>query len=451
MKTSDREKIIILSFTLVVVMLGFGMVIPIFPFYIEHLGASGSELGLLVATSALLEFLFAPVWGGVSDRIGRKPVLMLGMLGYALSSLLFGLSTQLWMLFASRALSGILSSATLATALAYIGDSTSEEDRGGGMGILGAAMALGVILGPGLGGWLAGESLSTPFFFAAGLSLVSLLLILFLLPESLPVEARQPFDPSTGLRAGLAQDKRTEGKVSTVQLGELWPALFSPIGVLLLMVSLFSFALTNFEAIFGLYALEKFGYGPERVGAILMVVAIVSTVGKGALTGPATKRWGEAMVIKVSLLAGSVGFAVLLLANTYVTILLATGFFILSKTLLRPAAFSLISKRATPSTALRPFDGVYPEQSRRAQGRLGSGQGSGHRLGQGVAMGLSNSFMSLGRIAGPIWAGFIFDVNVNYPYLSGSVIMFIGFLISLVWVSQGGKETTGAELRPAAD
>lgn len=403
MKTSNRRNIIILSFTLIVVMLGFGMVIPIFPFYIEELGAGGSELGLLVATAACLEFLFGPVWGGISDRIGRKPVLMLGMVGYGLSSFLLGLSTQLWMLFASRALSGILSSATLSTALAYIGDSTSEEDRGSGMGILGAAMALGVILGPGFGGWLAGDSLSTPFFIAAGLSLVSLLLILVLLPESLPAQARQ--------QAG--------GKVSTVQLGELWHALFSPIGGLLFMVALFSFALTNFEAVFGLYALEKFGYGPERVGTILMVIAVVSTVGKAALTGPTTKRWGEATVIKASSLAGSIGFLVLLLADTYATILLATGFFILSKTLLRPAAFSLISKRATG--------------------------------GQGVAMGLSNSFMSLGRIVGPIWAGFIFDVNVNYPYLSGSVIMFVGFLISLVWVSQRREEIAGAKVQQAPE
>ena len=396
MKTNDRKQIAILSFTLVVVMLGFGLVIPIFPFFIEELGAGGSELGLLVAISALLEFVFAPLWGSVSDRIGRKPVLMIGMVGYGLSSLLMGLATQLWMLFASRALSGILSSATLTTALAYVGDSTSGEDRGGGMGALGAAMALGVILGPGLGGWLAGDSLSTPFFIAAGMSLVSLLLILLLLPESLPAEAR----------------RQGKGKVNVVNLRALWQALrprsgqalFSPIGVLLLMVALFSFALTNFEAVFGLYALEKFGYGPERVGTILMVVAVVSTVGKAVLTGPATKRWGEAAVIKASALAGSVGFLVLLAANTYATILLATGFFILSKTLLRPAAFALISKRSAGS--------------------------------QGAAMGLSNSFMSLGRIAGPVWAGFVFDVNVNYPYLSGAAIMFVGFLISLAWVSQ---------------
>jgi len=388
MDTGSRKNILVLSFALVVVMLGFGLVIPIFPFFIEDLGAGGKELGLLVAISALLEFLFAPLWGSVSDRIGRKPVLMIGMVGYGLSSLLMGLATQLWMLFASRALSGILSSATLTTALAYVGDSTPEKERGGGMGTLGAAMALGVILGPGMGGWLASDSLSSPFFIAAGMSLVSLLLILLLLPESLPAEAR----------------RQGKGKVNVVNLRALWQALFSPIGVLLLMVALFSFALTNFEAVFGLYALEKFGYGPERVGTILMVVAVVSTVGKAVLTGPATKRWGEAAVIKASALAGSVGFLVLLAANTYITILLATGFFTFSKTLLRPAAFALISKRSAGS--------------------------------QGAAMGLSNSFMSLGRIAGPVWAGFVFDLNVNYPYLSGAAIMFVGFLVSLIWVSQ---------------
>jgi DHA1 family multidrug resistance protein-like MFS transporter len=388
-KGTDRKKILILSFSLVVVTLGFGMVIPVFPFFIEDLGGGGSELGLLVATSAFLEFIFGPIWGSVSDRTGRKPILMLGMIGNGLSLFLFGLSTQLWMLFAARALSGILSSATTSTALAYISDSTSEEDRGGGMGILGAAMALGVMLGPGLGGWLAGESLSTPFFLSAALCLLTFILIFILLPESLPMEARK------------------QTSISTINPRELWKALLGPIGALLFMVTFFSFGLTNFEAIFGLYALDKFGYGPERVGTILMVVAIVSTIGKALLAGPTTKKWGEAKVIRGSLIAGSVGFLVLLLANTYVTILLATGFFILSKTLLRPAALALISKQASH--------------------------------GKGAVMGLSNSFISLGRILGPIWAGFIFDVHVDYPYLSGSIIMFIGFLMSLFWVKEHKK------------
>jgi DHA1 family multidrug resistance protein-like MFS transporter len=389
MNANNRKQIIILSFTLVVVMLGYGMVIPIFPFYVGRMGASGRELGLLVATSAFLEFLMAPIWGSVSDRTGRKPILTLGILGNGLSMLLFGLSTQLWMLFASRALAGILSSATLATAMAYAGDSTTEENRGSGIGMLGAAMGLGVIIGPGVGGWLGTGSLSLPFFVAAGLSLVSLLLIVSLLPESLPAEARQ----------------QAEGKVSTLQIGRLWRALSSPIGILLGLLFLVSFGLTNFESIFGLYAAIKFGYGPERVGVILMVIGVVSMLGKATLIGPVIRRWGEVAIIKSSLLASSAGFVILLLANTYPTILLATGLFILSKTFLRTALLSLASRRTT--------------------------------VGQGVAMGLGNSFISLGRIAGPVWAGSVFDANVDAPYLSGAAIMFAGFVVSMVRVSEG--------------
>lgn len=387
MDGNNRKSIVILSAALVIVMLGFGMVIPIFPFYIEALGGSGSELGLLVATAAFTELVFGPMWGSLSDRVGRKPILVIGLVGYALSSLLLGLSTKLWMLFAARALSGVLSSATAATAMAYIGDVTSEEDRGGGMGIMGAASGLGIILGPGFGGWLGSTALSTPFFVSAGLSLMTVILVLALLPESFAPGVRQ-------------QTEKTDEKKGFSLLRQ---AVFGPIGLLLFMIFLASFGLANFESVFGLYALEKFNYGTKEVGMILTVVGIVSTAGK-VFTGTLTRRWGDSLIIKVSLFAGAVGFLVLLSANTYITILLATGFFVLSKTFLRPSVLSLISKRTT--------------------------------IGQGKAMGLSNSFMNLGRIIGPIWAGFIFDVNYNYPYLSGSVIMFIGFLISLVGVSR---------------
>jgi DHA1 family multidrug resistance protein-like MFS transporter len=384
----NKKAFFILSIALVVVMFGFGMVIPIFPFFIENLGAGGSELGLLVATSAFLEFSFGPLWGSISDRFGRKPILMIGLFGYAISTFLFGISNQLWMLFAARALSGVLSSATITSAMAYVTDITTEENRGDGMGKIGAAMALGIMLGPGLGGWLAKGSLSRPFFIAAGMSVLSLVVVWGFLPESLPKE-KIPFDH----------------KLQLPQLKNLWEAVLGPTGVLFLLVALFSFALTNFEAVFGLYALDKFGFGPDQVGTILMVVAVVSTAGKALLTGPVTRKWGEAATIKVSLLAGSAGFLVLLGAWDFVSVLASTGFFILSKTLLRPAAFALISK--------------------------GAGED------QGSAMGLSNSFMSLGRIFGPIWAGFAFDLGPAYPYLSGSIFMLIGFGVSLAVLRKG--------------
>lgn len=398
MKTSNRKNIWILAFTLAVIMLGFGMVIPVFPFYIDSMGASGSELGLLTAISPLMQLIFAPIWGEVSDRKGRRPVLFVGVLGYGISMLFFGLASQLWMLFVARGLGAILSAATLPSTYAYISDSTSEDERGGGMGMLGAAVGLGMILGPGLGGWLAAGSLSTPFFITAGLSLVTLLLILLFLPESLPAEAR----------------RQTSMKVSpAAQLRQLWQALLSPIGILLFMAFLVSFGLTNFQAIFGLYALKEYGYDSKRVGWILTAAAIVSTATQGALTGPVTKRWGEATVIKVTLLASSAGFILLLLANSFVTVLLTTCLFTLPVALLRPAVISLTSKQADTR--------------------------------QGMAMGLNGSFTSLGRIVGPTWAGFAFDVNYRFPYLSGAAILLIGFFISLVWVSQESKVTASRD------
>ena len=132
----NRRNLAILFFTLVVVMMGFGMVIPILPFYIIEFGAGGSAMGLLMASYAVMQLIFSPIWGGVSDRIGRKPVLMIDVIGNALTQLLFGFSIELWMLIAVRVLAGSLSAATLPLAMAYMADSTSERDRGGEMGII---------------------------------------------------------------------------------------------------------------------------------------------------------------------------------------------------------------------------------------------------------------------------------------------------------------------------
>jgi len=386
----NSRNVAILFFTLVVVMLGFGIVIPIFPYYIVEFNAGGRELGLLMAVFAVMQFIFAPIWGQISDRVGRKPLLLLGVTGNALSLLLFGLSTQLWMLFVARALGGLLSSATLPTAMAFIGDSTSEENRGGGMGVMGAAMGVGMVIGPGLGGWLAEYSLSLPFFVAAGLSTLALILIFLILPESLPESERSV----------------AVGKLKGPQVGKLWQALLGPIGFLLFMAFLVSFALTNFEGIFGLYALERYGYTAQRVGTILMLVGLISAVVQGGLTGPLTKRFGEAAVIKVSLLGSAIGFGLMLTANTFTGVMLTVGFFVLSNTMLRPAVSSLTS--------------------RRAEG------------GQGVAMGLNSAFMSLGRMVGPVWAGFIFDIDISYPYVTGVIIMFIGFVTAMIWLAQDG-------------
>jgi DHA1 family multidrug resistance protein-like MFS transporter len=415
MKASNRKNIAILAFALIVVMLGYGMVIPLYPFYVAEMGAGGSQLGLLVALSALTELLFGPLWGSLSDRAGRKPILLLGLFGYSLSALLTGLSTQLWMLYAARALSGVLSAATSSTALAYVSDSTAERDRGGGLGMLGAAVGLGLILGPAVGGWLGSNSLSLPFFIAAGSSLLALVLAALWLPESLPAEARraQSAGPVAARFLSTARFRPADRLRSASRVRSASRALFGPLGLLLFLLFLVSFALANFESVFGLYAAQELGYGPQRVGTLLAVVGLASTLGKALLIGPLTRRWSETPIIRVSLAASAAGFIFLLLAATYPAVLLATGVFILSKTLLRTLILSLASKRASPGAS-----------------------GAQHSAaGQGTTMGLGNSSMNLGRIVGPIWAGSLYDVNASLPYLSGAAVMLAGFVISLLWIA----------------
>ncbi len=401
MAVTNRKNLIILVFALVVVMLGFGMVIPILPFYTERFGAGGSAFGFLVAIAALTEFIFGPLWGGISDRVGRKPVLMIGMFGYALAMLLFGISTELWMLFASRALSGVLSSATLTTAMAYISDSTSKKERGGGMGLLGAAAGAGAVIGPGIGGLLATGNLATPFFIAAGLSVLSLILIFLLLPESLSHENRI---------------SATGSIYSFINFRELGRAIASPIGFLLVLALLATFGTSNFESIYSLYMVKKLDYSPERIGAILTVVGLVALVGRGLLTGIFTRRWGEISVIKGSLLAAASGFVLLLMANSYLAVLLSTGFFVFAVTFLRPSIHSLTSQCAS--------------------------------IGQGKALGLSNSFVSLGRIAGSMYAGAMFDVRIDFPYYSGIIILLFCFCLSLVKIRFGRKDPADVATLP---
>jgi DHA1 family multidrug resistance protein-like MFS transporter len=389
---TQRRNLYILTFVLFVVMLGYGIIIPIFPFYIESMGAGGTELGLLVASYAVMRLIFGPIWGGLSDRVGRKPILLVGILGYVITMVWFGLATQLWMLFAARILSGILSSATAPTTMAYIGDSTPEDERGGGMGLLGAAGGVGTIIGPAVGGFLATTSLSLPFFVAAGMALLALLLAIMFLPESHP-----------------AREQEAKKQEAIVDLRAWWQALFSPIGTLFVLTFISTSGLMIFASAFGLYGLERFNYGPEQVGIIMMVMGAVSALTQGLLAGPATKRWGDALVIRSGMLATSLSFVLMLLANTFVTVNLTTALLALTAAIVSPALLSLTSRRAT--------------------------------VPQGIAMGLSNSFVSLGRIVGPILGGAALDVHLSLPYTSGAVIMLIGFLVSLIWISQDGGET----------
>ena len=377
---SQRRNLILLYFTLAVILLGFGVLIPLEATLVDEFGASGQALGALVSLHALFQLFFSPIWGSISDSVGRKPILIVGAVGNALSLLMFGLSTQLWMLFVARALGGLFAAATMPTALAFIGDSTTKENRGGGMGVIGAAMGTGMVLGPGIGGWLGSESLSLPFFVAGGLSLFAGLLIVLILPESLPADKR-----AKGLKLDISS-----------RYAGMWNGLKGPMALFFLLSFLVSFGLSNMEGIFGLFALERFGFGPSRVGTIMVVVGTSIAGVQMLLTGPATKRWGERTVIKATLLGSTATFLLILAAFDFTSLLIATGLYAFSNAMLRPSISSLVSKETL--------------------------------VDQGLALGLNSSFMSLGRFVGPLLAGFLFDIQVYLPYLAGSLIMFLGFI-----------------------
>jgi MFS transporter, DHA1 family, multidrug resistance protein len=378
-----NNKLATLFFTMVVMMLGFGIIIPIMPFYMEHFGAGGTELGALMAVFSVMQFIFSPFWGGMSDHYGRKKIMMIGVIGNALSLVIMGLAQNIWVMFAARAMEGIISAATLPTAMAYISDSTTDQERSSGMGVIGAAMGIGMVLGPGMGGWLSTQSLALPFFLAASMSFLSLAMIWFVLPESLPVEKRAP------------AVRQFRGP----QLSTLWQALFGPLGFLLVLAFLVNFALANFEGIFGLFADKRYGYGPAQVGTVMMVVGVISSLVQMLLTGPATRRLGEGNVIKLSLVASAVGFGFMVLAPNNILVPISVGFFVFANAMLRPSLASLTSQKA--------------------------------RGGQGMALGLNNAYQSLGRVVGPLWAGSMFDLHHTWPYLSAAIIMLVAFFYSL--------------------
>jgi len=390
--------LVVLFMAIFIVMMGFGIVLPVLQFYARGVGATPFEIGLLATSYAFMQFLFAPLWGALSDRIGRKPIFSLGLLGYAVSFVIFGLSTQVWELFLARILGGILSAATLPTAMAYIGDTTSEERRGGGMGMMGAAMGLGFTIGPGIGGLLGRHNLSLPFFVGAGLAILTLALSWGALPE--PV--RRMTRPDVGLEGDGAECRPS--RVEAIRR-----AMGGPLAFFYLVTLVGAFALAALEATYALFAQDRLHLtsmaGAGAIGVVFVVVGLVQAAILGGLTGRLINRWGEDRVVKGGLVLAAAGYLLITLTHTVATLALYAAIAGAGHSLMRPSVASLISKRTT--------------------------------AGQGFSIGIMDSFDSLGRILGPAWGGWVYHLGIGLPYLTAAVVLLITAGVSVATVGRG--------------
>jgi DHA1 family multidrug resistance protein-like MFS transporter len=389
-----NRPILILSFTLFIVMVGFGIIIPIMPFYVTSLGASAFDLGLLMSTFSLVQFLFAPFWGNLSDRIGRKPLIAIGLAGYICSYIIMASASAIWMLFVGRVLGGMLSSATLPAAQAYVADNTTIKERGGGMGMLGAAMGLGMVFGPGIGGLLSTFGLAAPFLFAAGLAALNLVFVLAFLPA--PKRAPVP----------VAKQRRPS------QVALLTQALGGPLAFFFVMAFLVSFAMGNLESTFALYSQAELGFTATDMGIAFTFMGLAGAIMQGALVGKAIDRYGEERLIQFGLIATAAGFLLILAAFDRVSMIVFITAQSVGSAFLRPAISSLLSKRTT--------------------------------TGQGATLGMQSSFDSLGRIVGPAWGGFIFESHHTYPYLTGAGVFLLAFVASVLKLGRSPSQPADA-------
>lgn len=372
----NKNALPILFLVMFLVYIGFGIIIPVLPFYAAKIGATPTELGWLMAVYSLMQLMFAPLWGRISDRIGRKPVMMLGIVGLILSFFLMAVSTKLWMLFAARIIGGFLTAANMPTTMAYVADITTPEDRGKGMGVVGAAIGLGFVFGPAVGGIFSKISLSMPFYIAGFSSFITLLLVLALLKESSTEESRQE---------------------NSAKKASFWEAFNGIQSILFILQLIISISLAALEATFAYFAAKKAGMDTTQLGYVFMIMGIVQAIIQGGVMGRLTKKFGEGPVIQGGIIVSAIGFALILLTHNFVTATIYLTIFGVGNGVIRPCISSLLTKTTT----------------------------SGH----GSTTGLLSSFDSLGRIVGPPLGGWMFSMTIGLPFLSGVLISILALIL----------------------
>lgn len=395
-----NKKLALFTVFLVVLidLMGFGIVLPLLPFYASKFQASAVTVGLLYSVYSLAQLVFSPFWGSLSDRLGRRPIMLISTLGSTLSYILFALSGSLPMLLASRLLAGIMGG-NIATAQAYVADVTSHEERARGMGLIGAAFGIGFVMGPAISTLLihsrvadffqmSGNPYAIPGFFAAGLSALSFLLVLTKLPET--VDLSKTNDPERVIRAGVFTKK-------------FWQALAGKnrnvlLTLLLLSLFLISIGHSTLYSAFPLFCSQNLGLTAQKVGLLFVLMGSIAVVIQGGLIRRLEKKFGEKNLFIIGSALMAAGMALIPFAHDLKTLSIYLSVMAIGGSLNGPTLNSLISKQSPSSTV-------------------------------GAMMGTAQGMSALGRVIGPTWGGLLFGAGFRLPFLLTALIV-----VATTWV-----------------
>lgn len=374
----------LMALTVLIDFTGFGIIIPLLPFWAQRLGANPLQVGLILTAYSLAQFVFLPVLGRLSDRYGRRPVILWSLVIEAVSLALSALSGTFALLLVARFIGG-LGSANLGSAQAVVSDTTTPADRAKGMGMIGAAIGLGFVIGPAIGGGLSSFGMAVPFWVAAGVALVNAALVLFFLPETRAPQASAVASPRSSLPfAGLAETAR---RPAIARL--LWISL------------LYSVAFTAMEAMYPLFSQHVFGWTATQNAYIFVYVGVIMVIVQGGLVGQLAKRWGTQGLLIAGLALLAVGLLLLPFGARLTLMLIALGLLSAGSGAVS-AMTSALASLATDSES------------------------------QGQTLSIIQSIGGLGRIVGPIAAGWVFAIGgPGAPFAAGGVLAALALLIAL--------------------
>ncbi len=380
-----RPQLGVVFFTVFLDLVGFGIVIPILPLYAEHMHASDRQIGLLLASYSLMQLVFAPLWGRLSDRVGRRPILLISIAGSGLSQLGYALAPSFAGLVIARTIAGACG-ANISAAQAYVADVTEESDRARGMGVLGAALGLGFVFGPAIGGALGHVSPTLPFLAAAGFSAVNLMLAFALLHE-----------PRSAGERTRARTITLEGFARTLSDRRLiW-------AIVLFFVVTFGFA--NLEVAFSLYLERRFGYGPRGAAWLFTYIGVFIVVIQGLLVRRLVARFGEKRLVVYGNALMAAGFLMLAAVHALGPLLLALAVTSIGNALNTPSLSALISRLAGSDS-------------------------------QGGVLGVAQSAGALARISGPLAGTAAMALGIDAPFLLGAAVLLLASVSAYFAIEQ---------------